>query len=114
MQQDRIAAAYGGTTNRALRQGYGLGWWIDRSHPGVVADIGLYGATPWLDVARGYGAMILIEGNSTIGAQLGSRRSPFSMRCSMQPAERYSARTDSAWWNTSSGSHRAFTRCSRE
>ena len=70
MQQDRIAAAYGGTTNTAVLQGYGLGWWIDRSHPGVVADIGLYGATPWLDVARGYGAMILIEGNSTIGAQL--------------------------------------------
>ena len=70
MQEDRIGEVYDGVTNSELLQGYGLGWWIDRSHPGVVADIGLYGATPWLDTQRGYGAMILIEGNSTIGGQL--------------------------------------------
>jgi CubicO group peptidase (beta-lactamase class C family) len=70
MQQDRIAEVYDGSTDKSLLQGYGLGWWIDRSHPGVVADIGLYGATPWLDTKRGYGAMILIEGNSALGAQL--------------------------------------------
>jgi hypothetical protein len=57
-------------TNKELLQGYGLGWWLDLAHPGVVADIGLYGATPWLDVHRGCGAMILIEGNSTMGGQL--------------------------------------------
>jgi CubicO group peptidase (beta-lactamase class C family) len=70
MQKDRIGQVYGGATNKSLLEGYGLGWWIDRSHPGVVADIGLYGATPWLDTARGYGVMILIEGNSTEGATL--------------------------------------------
>jgi CubicO group peptidase (beta-lactamase class C family) len=70
MREDRIAEVYGGSTDKSLLQGYGLGWWIDRAHPGVVADIGLYGATPWLDTKRGYGAMILIEGNSALGAQL--------------------------------------------
>jgi len=70
MQQDRIGEVYDGVTNKSLLEGYGLGWWIDRAHPGVVADIGLYGATPWLDTKRGYGAMILIEGNSALGAQL--------------------------------------------
>jgi len=76
MQQDRIGEVYDGVTNKSLLQGYGLGWWIDRAHPGVVADIGLYGATPWLDTTRGYGAMILIEGNSTLGAQLWQRTKP--------------------------------------
>ena len=70
MQQDRIGQVYNGVTNSAALQGYGLGWWVDRAHPGVVADIGLYGATAWLDTNRGYGVMILIEGNSTIGANL--------------------------------------------
>ncbi|HEX6048769.1 MAG TPA: hypothetical protein VFZ21_05865, partial [Gemmatimonadaceae bacterium] len=76
MQQDRIGAVYGGSTKRALLQGYGLGWWTDRTQPGVVVDIGLYGATPWLDVPRGYGAMILIEGNSAMGARLWLRTKP--------------------------------------
>jgi CubicO group peptidase (beta-lactamase class C family) len=70
MQQDRIGQVYGGVTNKGPLQGYGMGWWIDRAHPGVVADIGLYGATAWLDTTRGYGVMILIEGNSTIGGNL--------------------------------------------
>lgn len=70
MQQDRIGQVYGGVTNKAALQGYGLGWWVDRAHPGVVADIGLYGATAWLDANRGYGVMILMEGNSAIGGNL--------------------------------------------
>ena len=43
---------------------------LTRTEASGYADIGLYGATPWLDTQRGYGAMILIEGNSTIGGQL--------------------------------------------
>ena len=67
---------YGGSTNVPTLQGYGLGWWVDRSHAGVVADIGLYGATAWLDVPRGYGVMILLEANSTIGGELLLRTKP--------------------------------------
>lgn len=70
MQQDRIGQVYHGATNKAALQGYGLGWWVDRAHPGVVADIGLYGATAWLDTNRGYGVMILMEGNSAMGGNL--------------------------------------------
>ena len=76
MQEDRIGVVYGGSTGRALLDGYGLGWWTDRAHPGVIADIGLYGATPWLDVPRGYGAIILIQGNSAAGASLWLRTKP--------------------------------------
>ncbi|MBX6332195.1 MAG: beta-lactamase family protein [Gemmatimonadaceae bacterium] len=76
MQEDRIGEVYGGSTGNTVLQGYGLGWWIDRSHPGVVADIGLYGAAPWLDVQRGYGAMILIEGTGPIGASLWLQTKP--------------------------------------
>lgn len=76
MQEDRIAEVYHGVTGKPVLEGYGLGWWIDRSHPGVVTDIGFYGATPWLDVGRGYGAMILIEGNGPLGSQLWAATKP--------------------------------------
>ncbi len=65
MQQDRILDAYGGSTGvGGGLDGYGLGWWVDREHPGVVADPGAYGAVPWLDHARGYAAVILLEGRA--------------------------------------------------
>jgi hypothetical protein len=47
-----------------------LGWWVDRAHPGVFADPGLYGAFPWLDVPRGYGAFLAIESDGAVGGQL--------------------------------------------
>lgn len=70
MQQDRIQKAYNGTTSNANLQGYGLGWWVDRDNEGVVADPGAYGAIPWLDVARGYGAFVLLEANAGFGGNL--------------------------------------------
>jgi hypothetical protein len=50
--------------------GYGLGWWIDRDQPGLLADPGLYGAFPWLDLGRGYGALVAIEADGNVGATL--------------------------------------------
>jgi CubicO group peptidase (beta-lactamase class C family) len=70
MQQDRIGQVYGGATTDPNFQGYGLGWWVDRQHPGVVADPGAYGAIPWIDVPRKYAVMILLEATSTDGAAL--------------------------------------------
>lgn len=68
MQDDRIFDAYGGSTGEGhLAQGYGLGWWVHRDLPGVVSDSGLYGATPWLDVERGYAVVILVEANESTG-----------------------------------------------
>jgi CubicO group peptidase (beta-lactamase class C family) len=72
MREDRILAVYDGTTagmagrttGATAFAGYGLGWWVDREHPGVFADPGLYGAFPWLDLNRDYGAFIAIEGDS--------------------------------------------------
>ena len=36
----------------------------------------MYGATPWLDVQRGYGARILIEGTGPIGGSLWMQTKP--------------------------------------
>jgi CubicO group peptidase (beta-lactamase class C family) len=70
MQQDRIGKVYGGSTSQPALAGYGLGWWVDRQHPGVVADPGAYGAIPWIDVSRKYAAFILLEASATNGGSL--------------------------------------------
>ena len=70
MQEDRIGRVYGGSTSDPNLQGYGLGWWVDRAHPGVVADPGAYGAIPFLDVPRKYAAMILLEASATDGGEI--------------------------------------------
>lgn len=81
MRRDRILDVYGGTTAGQMGrvaggsgggglEGYGLGWWIDRAHPGVFADPGLYGAFPWIDLGRGYGALVAIESDGDVGARL--------------------------------------------
>ncbi len=68
MQEDRIAS-YNGGTGGALG-GYGMGWWVDRDHPGNVADPGAYGAIPWLDNPRNYGAFIALEAGAGNGAEI--------------------------------------------
>lgn len=74
MQKDRVAA-YGGkpstganATGTSIFTGYGLGWWVNDQ---LVADPGAYGAFPFLDVKRGYGAIIMLEVNTTAGAAVG-------------------------------------------
>lgn len=84
MQEDRILEKYDGTTTNIAGaatatdggaetgrlDGYGMGWWIDRVHKGVFADPGAYGAFPWLDLPRGYGAFLVIESDAGTGAEL--------------------------------------------
>jgi CubicO group peptidase (beta-lactamase class C family) len=93
MRSDRILAVYGGSTAGQTGRlaggsanggvdagtrfaGYGLGWWIDRAAAGVIADPGLYGAFPWLDVGRGYGALVAIEADGDVGAALFATAKP--------------------------------------
>ena len=77
MRVDRIQEVYGGSTSGyPALQGYGLGWWIDREHDGVVMDPGAYGAIPWLDLPRGYGAFVALEATSMTGVQLAERAKP--------------------------------------
>lgn len=75
LHADRIAAAYGGSTG-SLFQGYGLGWWVDRDRRGLIFDPGAYGATAWLDEERGYGAFLVMEVTSDLGAALRGRTLP--------------------------------------
>lgn len=84
MQEDRILEKYNGTTTNVAGaatgmdggvqgvalDGYGMGWWIDRVHEGVFADPGAYGAFPWLDLPRNYGAFLLLESDAGVGAEL--------------------------------------------
>jgi CubicO group peptidase (beta-lactamase class C family) len=78
MRVDRILEKYDGTTagmtgrtnGGTAFEGYGLGWWIDRAHPGVFADPGVYGAFPWLDLPRNYGAFLALEADGNTGAEL--------------------------------------------
>jgi CubicO group peptidase (beta-lactamase class C family) len=70
MQEDRIGKVYGGTTGDSTLAGYGLGWWVDRTHQGDFADTGAYGAVPWLDLSRGYAAFIILESDAATGTLL--------------------------------------------
>jgi CubicO group peptidase (beta-lactamase class C family) len=68
MQVDRIAAEYDGDAGG--NQGYGMGWWVDRSRTGWVVDPGAYGSFPWIDNERGYAAFSVIEDTSPLGSVL--------------------------------------------
>lgn len=70
MQEDRIKEKYDGTTPDPTLAGYGLGWWVDREHKGVVGDAGAYGAMPWIDGPRDYAAIIILEDSATMGTAL--------------------------------------------
>jgi len=76
MQQDRIGMVYQGVTPDATLQGYGLGWWVDRTNVGVVADAGAYGAMPFIDNPRRYAAFLLLEKDSTVGTKLRTATKP--------------------------------------
>lgn len=76
MHADRIAMVYDGSTGRGEPGGYGLGWWVFRQAESLIADPGAYGAFPWLDENRGYGAFLVIEADTGIGTQLFARVLP--------------------------------------
>jgi len=71
MRVDRVAAygerAWLGFPGAETLEGYGMGWWVDRANPGVFVDEGAWGATPWIDLNRGYAAFIAIENTFTNG-----------------------------------------------
>lgn len=68
MHADRIAEQYDGDGFTPDR-GYGMGWWVQRD-TGRIDDPGAYGAFPWLDLDDGYGAYLIVESQSVIGAEI--------------------------------------------
>ncbi len=75
MHRDRIGEAYGGDTEADL-EGYGLGWWVDRDDPAFIQDGGAFGALPWIDLDRGYGAYLVVERTNFDGRDLGAAIRP--------------------------------------
>jgi CubicO group peptidase (beta-lactamase class C family) len=67
MHADRIGPVYGG--DAAPNTGYGMGWWVDRAS-GRISDPGAYGTVPWLDLADGYGAYLVLEADAGTGNAL--------------------------------------------
>jgi len=80
MQQDRIGTVYGGSTGDSDMPGYGLGWWVSRDEPGVVADAGAFGALPFLDTERGYGVMVIVESTNDATSGLRAKLQPIVER----------------------------------
>ena len=70
---DHVATSY--PDGGAGHPGYGFGWWIDRD-TGILTDPGAYGAVPWLDLADGYGAFLVLEADATAGLQLYAQLAP--------------------------------------
>jgi CubicO group peptidase (beta-lactamase class C family) len=66
LHTDRTLEAY---PNGSAVPGYAMGWWVDRA-TGRLQDGGAYGSLPWLDVAAGWGAFLVIEADSTTGFEL--------------------------------------------
>jgi CubicO group peptidase (beta-lactamase class C family) len=56
--------------------GYGLGWWIGADDPDYIEDGGAFGAIPWLDLGRGYGAYLIVEATSELGRDLAGELRP--------------------------------------
>lgn len=73
MHADRIGPTYSGEAGAVDTAGggtgYGMGWWVDRE-TGRISDAGAYGSVPWLDLADGYGAYLVIEADAGTGAEL--------------------------------------------
>jgi CubicO group peptidase (beta-lactamase class C family) len=80
MREDRIGPAYGGSTIDPSLAGYGFGWWVNRANPSVVVDAGAYGATPWLDMDRGYGVMIQLEASALLSSLVRGQTQPILER----------------------------------
>ncbi len=69
MHGDQIGDAYGGDANGNPDNGYGMGWWLWRPN-GMLTDPGAYGSVPWLDLADGYGAYLVVESTNDVGIEL--------------------------------------------
>ena len=57
-------------------EGWSLDWWVGADDPDYVEDAGAFGAVPWLDLGRGYGAYLVIESTSQQGRALANKIRP--------------------------------------
>jgi len=64
------------TPSEAGGRGYGMGWWTVHSAAGtpitLFVDPGFYGSVSWIDTARGYGGVVLLEEYTGTRGNVGS------------------------------------------
>ncbi len=75
MRVDRLAEVTDATMMGVPIEAYGFGWWIEPENE-IYTDPGMYGAVPWIDLKRGYGAYISLETNFVDGTALQARIRP--------------------------------------
>jgi CubicO group peptidase (beta-lactamase class C family) len=73
MQTDRVGD-YGGEVVGGF-EGYGLGWFVSEDGS-YIEDGGAFGAVPWIDLGRRYGAYLVVEDSSRVGRELAGRVRP--------------------------------------
>jgi hypothetical protein len=49
---------------------YGMGWWKYEDEPTLLIDPGAFGARAYLDPVEGWGAIAILEADTTDGAEL--------------------------------------------
>jgi CubicO group peptidase (beta-lactamase class C family) len=83
MHTDRVVSTYdaalgrgSGTERVGDYGGYGLGWWIGAEDEDYIEDGGAFGAVPWIDGDRGYGAYLVIESTNQLGRALAKQIRP--------------------------------------
>lgn len=59
---------------------YGLSWWISTyagsGAPTEISDQGAFGTTPWIDLGRGYAAVMLMQSTTPTGTRIWNRLEP--------------------------------------
>jgi len=62
--------------DRSPEVGYGMGWWIKAPKQGdsvyLYDDPGYYGSISWIDIERGYGAVVFFEEYTGTAGRVGS------------------------------------------
>lgn len=73
-------ARFANPISQTEARGYGMGWWFDRLRPdgsaGVISDPGAWGAYPWIDRDRMYGAFLFVRRELADGVALVNRIRP--------------------------------------
>lgn len=74
MQRSQTGSSPFQTLEQKQEYGYGLSWWFDavdaQGNATQISDAGAFGAIPWIDLGRGYGAFLFVRDRLQTGVAL--------------------------------------------